>query len=71
MSNWYTTREAVKRAGRINGVLSDVQIDRIIESVSRRGRNAVHGHRSHYLGELSVRDWCILARLSWTGGTID
>ena len=36
MSNWYTTREAVKRAGKINGVLSDVQIDRIIESVSRQ-----------------------------------
>ena len=36
MSNWYTTREAVKRAGKINGVLSDVQIDRIIETVSRQ-----------------------------------
>jgi len=36
VSNWYTTREAVKRAGTINGVLSDVQIDRIIESVSRQ-----------------------------------
>ena len=36
MSNWYATREAVKRAGKINGVLSDVQIDRIIESVSRQ-----------------------------------
>lgn len=36
MSNWYTTREAVKRAGRINGVLSDLRIDRIIESCSRQ-----------------------------------
>jgi len=36
VSNWYTTREAVKRAGRINGVLSDVQVDRVIESVSRQ-----------------------------------
>lgn len=37
MSNWYTTRSAVKRAGGpINGSTQNERIDRIIESQSRR-----------------------------------
>lgn len=35
MTNWWTTREAVKRAAGVNGAEKDAQVDRIIEAMSR------------------------------------
>jgi hypothetical protein len=42
MPNWYTTREAVKRAVRSNGNENDEAIDRLIEAASRDVDNATH-----------------------------
>ena len=42
MPNWYTTREAVKRAVRSNGNENDEAIDRLIESASRDVDNMTH-----------------------------
>jgi hypothetical protein len=42
MPNWYTTREAVKRAIRSNGNENDEAIDRLIEAASRDIDNATH-----------------------------
>lgn len=36
MSNWYTTRDAVKRAGNINGAAQNARVDRAIEAASRQ-----------------------------------
>ena len=42
MPNWYTTREAVKRAVRSNGNENDEAIDRLIESACRDVDNMTH-----------------------------
>ena len=42
MPNWYTTREAVKRAIRSNGNENDEAIDRLIEAASRDVDNMTH-----------------------------
>ena len=42
MPNWYTSREAVKRAVRLNGNENDEAVDRLIESASRRIDDETH-----------------------------
>ena len=42
MPNWYTTRESVKRAVRINGSENDEAVDRLIEAASRDVDNLTH-----------------------------
>ena len=42
MPNWYATREAVKRAVRLNGNENDEAVDRLIESASRDIDNMTH-----------------------------
>jgi hypothetical protein len=42
MPNWYTTRESVKRAIRINGSENNEAVDRLIEAASRDVDNLTH-----------------------------
>jgi hypothetical protein len=42
MPNWYTTRESVKRAVRINGSENNEAVDRLIEAASRDVDNLTH-----------------------------
>lgn len=52
MANWWVSRNAVKRAGNINGADQNARVDRIIEAMSRRIERE---HRRFYIPRTETR----------------